>query len=104
MMYNFSLVLRYPCDQCKYKATDKSHLRRHKQRVHQGLKHPCELCGQLYSDMSTLKRHIKDCTNHKKCNCNISIIQKSLRNQNRMPLNPKDFAPERGGGQTQLIP
>ena len=36
--------LKYPCDQCDYKATDKGNLSRHLKSKHEGVKYPCDQC------------------------------------------------------------
>ena len=37
-------VVFYPCDQCGYRATHKSHLLTHVKSKHEGVKYPCDHC------------------------------------------------------------
>ena len=49
---------KYPCDACAYLATEKEHLRTHKQSVHEGKKpFPCSTCDYRAAQKGTLKRH-----------------------------------------------
>ena len=35
---------KYPCDTCKYQASDKDSLKNHKKSIHEGRKYACGLC------------------------------------------------------------
>ena len=52
--------LRYPCDNCSYKATSKYNLLNHVQGVHEEKKFPCELCGYKFSHVQNLNAHKKN--------------------------------------------
>ena len=49
--------IKYPCAQCDYKATQKSHLKTHKILVHESLKYPCNLCDYKATVICNLKTH-----------------------------------------------
>ena len=57
------LFFRYLCDLCYYLASKKSHLKRHKDSIHLGIKgpikHHCDQCEYAARDRSNLKRHIE---------------------------------------------
>jgi len=47
----------FPCDMCPYRAKMKSHLRAHRQSVHEGIKYPCDQCEYKATAMGSLRRH-----------------------------------------------
>jgi len=47
----------FPCDLCPYRAKMKSHLRAHRQSVHEGIKYPCDQCEYKATAMGSLRRH-----------------------------------------------
>ena len=55
-----NIARRYPCDQCEYAATHSSHLKRHKESIHDGVRYPCDQCEHVTTQVSHLKRHKKD--------------------------------------------
>ena len=38
------IFFRFPCNHCDYKATTSSHLKKHKESVHEGIKYKCNEC------------------------------------------------------------
>ena len=50
--------VKYPCNQCDYKATGKRHLPQHVKSQHEGVKYPCNQCNYQGS-YHALKFHIK---------------------------------------------
>ena len=50
--------VRYACDLCYYKATQKGHLKRHTDCVHGGVRHCCDQCDYETNWKGTIKRHI----------------------------------------------
>ena len=46
--------VKYPCDECNFKATQKGHLLTHKKSVYEGVKFPCDQC--FYK--ATRKNHL----------------------------------------------
>ena len=52
------LGIRYPCDQCDYQATQKNHLKKHKEAKHRLLK--CEYCPFQTMRRQTLTLHKKN--------------------------------------------
>ena len=38
------VLIRFPCEQCKYQATVKDSLERHRRAVHDSMKYPCRQC------------------------------------------------------------
>ena len=51
--------VRYKCDQCEYTASQKGHLRTHKSVIHLGVIFNCGLCEYQSSYKSDLNRHRK---------------------------------------------
>jgi len=51
--------VKYPCEQCDYKATQKSHLLTHIKSIHEGVKFPCKQCDYKATEKGNLLRHIK---------------------------------------------
>ena len=50
--------VKYDCDQCNYKATQKSDLRKHIQSKHIGMKYACGQCDYRATTQSNLTAHI----------------------------------------------
>ena len=50
--------MMYPCNQCDYKAKRQSHLKRHIQSKHEGIKYPCNQCVSHFVDRKGLQKHI----------------------------------------------
>ena len=51
--------IKYPCNQCDYKATQQSHLQQHIKSKHEGIKYPCILCDYQATQKGDLQRHIQ---------------------------------------------
>ena len=51
--------VKFPCDQCNYKATQRGHLLRHIKSIHDGVKFPCDQCDYKATQKGDLLRHIK---------------------------------------------
>ena len=51
--------IRYPCDQCDYKATDKGNLMKHIKSIHEGIRYPCGQCTHKAISKGYLKMHIE---------------------------------------------
>ena len=49
--------VKYPCNQCDFKATLKSSLKRHQTSVHENIKYPCNQCEYKATQQSSLKAH-----------------------------------------------
>ena len=50
--------MRYSCDQCDYKATQKGHLRQHIDSVHGDKQYSCDQCDLKSKWKGSLKQHI----------------------------------------------
>ena len=53
------LGIKFPCDQCDYKATTPGSLRTHKRSLHEGQKVPCTQCEHKAFDIGSLSKHVK---------------------------------------------
>ena len=51
--------IKFPCSQCDYKATKKSHLVRHTKSKHEGVKFTCSYCDYKLTRKSSLLIHVK---------------------------------------------
>ena len=49
--------LNNPCNQCKYKATDKPSLRKHIRPIHEGQRYPCDRCDYKATQTGNLRIH-----------------------------------------------
>ena len=65
--------------QCDYKATQKSHLTRHTQAVHEGVTHTCGECNAIFTHKSSLTEHQKsiheELLHKNKLKCNLCIFE-----------------------------
>ena len=50
--------VRYACEKCDYRGTQKGNLKRHIEKKHEGKIHICSQCEYKSKDKSTLKRPI----------------------------------------------
>ena len=82
--------MQFPCDNCDYKATQRSNLLRHVQAKHDGVKFPCDNCDYKATQSSNLLRHIKSKHETVKVHCersdykatNIGSLIKHLKSKN----------------------
>ena len=51
--------LRFPCDKCGYKTSQKCNLIAHKKSIHEGVKYPCDQCDYKATRNGNLLRHIQ---------------------------------------------
>ena len=51
--------VKYPCDKCDYRATEKGHLLTHIKSKHEGVKYPCDKCDYKATQKGNLLNHIK---------------------------------------------
>ena len=49
----------YSCSQCEYIASKASHLKKHVESKHEGVRYHCLLCEYVATLESVLKRHVK---------------------------------------------
>ena len=49
--------LKYPCNQCGFKATQKYGLKEHERSVHEGVKYPCDHCSYKATNQRNLIKH-----------------------------------------------
>jgi len=63
--------VKYSCELCDYKATQKGHLQRHRKSVHERFKYSCELCDYKATWKSDLERHVKSVHEGIKYNCDL---------------------------------
>ena len=49
--------VKYPCNQCDYKATQKGDLKKHEMAVHESIKYPCNQCDYKATKKWNLKKH-----------------------------------------------
>ena len=49
--------IKYPCDQCDYKATQKGDLLTHLKSIHEGVKYPCDQCDYKATQKCHLLTH-----------------------------------------------
>ena len=61
--------VKYPCDQCDYRATLKQCLENHIQSVHLKTKWICKLCNEALSSRAYLLKHTKAVHEKKKYSC-----------------------------------
>ena len=48
----------FPCTDCSYKATYANHLRRHTLSVHEGVRYSCESCDKKFTQKPNLNKHV----------------------------------------------
>ena len=51
--------MRYTCDQCDYKVTQKRNLKSHIKSVHENVRYICDQCIYTTMQKTDLKRHIE---------------------------------------------
>ena len=51
------VCVRYACDRCSYKATDKSTLRRHQKSKHEGVRYECNQCEYTTGWKGDISKH-----------------------------------------------
>ena len=49
---------RFKCNDCGKGYSNRSHLRRHTQAVHEGIKYRCQTCGVEFNQFTNLTRHL----------------------------------------------
>ena len=49
---------RFKCNDCGRGYSNRSHLRRHTQAVHEGIKYHCQTCGTEFNQFTNLTRHL----------------------------------------------
>lgn len=59
VLIDWILGVKYPCDQCDYKAPLPHSLRQHIKTVHEGVKYPCDFCDFKAATNVNLRNHIK---------------------------------------------
>ena len=50
---------KHLCDSCPYQTINTSHLKKHQESIHLGVKYPCSLCKYQATTKATLRRHQK---------------------------------------------
>ena len=50
-----NVVYKYSCPHCDHQATQKGHLKRHIQSVHEGFKYSCPYCDHRSTQKANLK-------------------------------------------------
>ena len=58
------------CDQCEFKSRQKSHLIRHKESKHEGIKYHCNQCDLKFTQKDGLNRHVKTIHEGVRYQCN----------------------------------
>ena len=48
---------KFQCEQCVYETSNSSHIRRHVEAIHEGVRYPCDKCDYQATRRSGLKRH-----------------------------------------------
>ena len=64
--------VRYNCNQCSYKSTQKSSLNAHKRVVHEGIHHECDKCS--YTGISPYPLKSANIRKMKESNINVTIV------------------------------
>ena len=57
LFVKYFVPCRFPCMHCDYKATTASHLKKHKESVHEGIKYKCNECDHESTTKESLKVH-----------------------------------------------
>ena len=68
---------KYACNQCDYLAGHKSHLTKHIESIHEGIKHACNQCEYQTGYKSDLKKHHKSIHEGVRYACNQCDYQSS---------------------------
>ena len=69
--------VKYPCRQCKYQATEKGALEKHKKTVHEGGKYPCRQCDYKVTSMRNVTQHQRAIREGMKCSCTLVFLKDS---------------------------
>ena len=75
------LDIKYRCDTCEYKATQKGHLKTHMESVHSGIQYQCDKCEFKTKQRGNLKRHMNSAHLH------IQIQNKEVQDLPSLELN-----------------
>ena len=68
--------VKFPCNECDYKATKKVNLISHIKSVHQGIKYPCDECDYKATKTENLMSHKRSIHEKIKHHCiNVTIWQ-----------------------------
>ena len=78
--------VKFPCEQCDYKATEKGELLRHMKSIHEGVKFTCEQCDYKATGNGYLLTHIKSI----KESINLNKTPQARDPQVKINLSPKD--------------
>ena len=78
IQYVSNEAAKYPCDQCNYKTTQKGHLKRHIQSIHEGVKFPCDQCKYKATFKGNLLLHKR-------------AIHESIKYFNKYPCDQCDY-------------
>ena len=49
--------MKYPCDECVYKATEKGNLRMHVKLIHERVRYTCDQCDYEATEKVYLSKH-----------------------------------------------
>ena len=71
--------MQFTCKKCDYQATQKNHLSRHEQSVHEGRKYLCEECNYQAKRKSSLTTHQQSVHMGKKFPCEECDYQATRR-------------------------
>ena len=55
--FHLNIKQYHNCSKCSYKSTNKTHLKRHIESKHEGLRFECNECGKQFSSKKTLEQH-----------------------------------------------
>jgi uncharacterized Zn-finger protein len=86
------LGVKFDCLECDYKATEKSHLTRHINSIHRGIrKFKCELCESSFTASSSLATHLQSVHNKIRFVCTFQGCDKSYSRQGYLNNHIKVF-------------
>ena len=71
---------KYNCNTCDFQSTTVSHIKRHKESVHEGIRYECHLCEVKFKEKGSLRKHIESIHNLTKFPytiCNKEFSQKA---------------------------